>query len=503
VGAPVEYLKVECINDRYDSFEYSLEKATVSPATALATARRRDLRRRFGDEIGHVDDGRLALLTLAEDEYMAAAQERASVVEEAAREVRLMAVEAGAREAAKEKGDKGASDEGSMMRMFGQGEQLEKRLQEAVKCSIAAEVEYLKTISKILGDEVKADEERRGLARLVADRPFSWQPDVAPLELPRRHHSPLEAPQGKEGKRAQEPEQSLPPRCFVLEFFGDIQASQVENLRQEVTAVVGHASAARGDTVVLVLNTGGGTVTGYGLAAAQLQRLKAAGLHLTICVEQVAASGGYMMACIADRLVAAPFAVLGSIGVITDIPNVYDRLSKEGIAFQTITAGKYKRTLTPTKKVTPEDVAKTKEDIEAIFKLFRGFVGQNRPQLDLEEVATGETWFGQDALERKLVDELTSSDDILLNLRKQGAMLYSVKYRPPAASPFGALVGSFDAPAAGVDGNALAMLAARLLEVTTGRPAGALERLASSQDWSARPDQAYLLQDTRAQDLLL
>eukprot|EP00962_Isochrysis_galbana_P039003 scaffold13941_cov183-Isochrysis_galbana.AAC.1 len=155
-----------------------------------------------------------------------------------------------------------------------------------------------------------------------------------------------------------------PPRLFTLSFFGDVTASQVSNLRQEVTAVLRRADPTAGDEVLLVLNTGGGTVTGYGLAAAQLSRLRAAGLRLTVAVEQVAASGGYMMACTADRIVASPFAVLGSIGVIAEQPNVYERLKREGIEFNTITAGKFKRTLTPTKKVEMADLKKEKEDIE-------------------------------------------------------------------------------------------------------------------------------------------
>ena len=248
---------------------------------------------------------------------------------------------------------------------------------------------------------------------------------------------------------------------YVLKFFGDVTASQVAQLRQEVTAVLQTADAAgRGDEVVLVLNTGGGTVTGYGLAGAQLQRLKQAGIPLTICVEQVAASGGYLMACVADKIIAAPFAVLGSIGVITEIPNVYERLKKEGIEFSTVTAGKYKRTLTPTKKLdeqaralatrslarparvarhspslacyrrphpltvprlsrpfhrTCQDLVKTKADIESVLSLFKKFVATNRPQVDIDEIATGETWLGPDALERNMVDELATVDDVLLS----------------------------------------------------------------------------------------
>ena len=229
-------------------------------------------------------------------------------------------------------------------------------------------------------------------------------------------------------------------RAYVLQFDGDPAASQTANLREEVTAVLKTADASRGDEVVLKLTTGGGTVTGYGLAAAQLLRLKDAGLKLTVCVEQVAASGGYMMACCGDRIIASPFAVLGSIGVITDIPNAYERLKQEGIEFQTVTAGDFKRTVTPTKKVTKEDLAKTESDIKEIFSLFKKFVKGQRPELDIEKVATGETWFGQDALDRHLCDELRTFDDVKLDLFEEGCEVLQVSYSPPPNTPLEALL---------------------------------------------------------------
>merc|ERR1712087_740021 len=174
---------------------------------------------------------------------------------------------------------------------------------------------------------------------------------------------------------------------FVMKFPGDVTASQLNELREEVTAIIRNAKP--GDEALVVLQSGGGTVTGYGLAAGQLVRLKEKGLRLTIAVEQVAASGGYMMSCVADKIIASPFAVIGSIGVISEVPNVYERLKEEGIQFQTVTAGKFKRTLTPTKKITKDDIAKSKEDIEEIFRLFKGWVEQNQPQLNIDEVATG------------------------------------------------------------------------------------------------------------------
>ena len=171
---------------------------------------------------------------------------------------------------------------------------------------------------------------------------------------------------------------------FVVDFPGDVSASRVQFLREEVSAIV--RTAKEGDEALVVLQSGGGTVTGYGLAAAQLVRLKKKGVKVTIAVEQVAASGGYMMACTGDKIVASPFAVLGSIGVISDQPNVYERLKREGIEFSTVTAGKYKRTLTPTKKPTKEDFDKSKEDVEQILVLFKDFVAKNRPSLDIDKV---------------------------------------------------------------------------------------------------------------------
>ncbi|KAL3930049.1 MAG: hypothetical protein SGBAC_011939 [Bacillariaceae sp.] len=222
---------------------------------------------------------------------------------------------------------------------------------------------------------------------------------------------------------------------FVMQFPGDVSASQLNELREEVTAIIRNAKP--GDEALLVLQSGGGTVTGYGLAAGQLVRLKEKGIFLTIAVEQVAASGGYMMSCVADKIIASPFAVLGSIGVISEQPNVYERLKKEGIEFQTVTAGEFKRTLTPTKKVTREDFNKAKEDVEMILTQFSGFVAQNRPSLDIKSVATGETWFGQAALEKGLCDEIRPVDDVLLRYVDEGYQVYEIAYKAPQQVPAG------------------------------------------------------------------
>lgn len=207
-------------------------------------------------------------------------------------------------------------------------------------------------------------------------------------------------------------------KIFVLDFKGDIQASAVENLREEITLILATAKAGR-DRVVVRLESPGGMVHGYGLAAAQLVRLRDAGFHLTICVDKVAASGGYMMACIANEIISAPFAVVGSIGVVAQVPNFNRLLKEHNVDFELYTAGQYKRTVTMFGENTPEGKAKFEEELQQTHILFKHFVEKYRPQLNIDKVATGEHWYGQDALDLNLVDKLETSDEYLLALLPQ------------------------------------------------------------------------------------
>lgn len=211
------------------------------------------------------------------------------------------------------------------------------------------------------------------------------------------------------------------PKIFVLNFDGDLRASQVELLRDEITAVLG--AATPGDEVVVRLESTGGMVHSYGLAAAQLLRLRERGLELTVSVDKVAASGGYMMACTANRILAAPFAIIGSIGVIAQVPNLHRVLKKHDIDYEEITAGEFKRTISLLGEITSKGRQKFVEQIEDTHRLFKEFVSQQRPKLNLEEVATGEYWFGRRALELGLVDKLISSDDYLFDRREKTEIL--------------------------------------------------------------------------------
>jgi len=215
---------------------------------------------------------------------------------------------------------------------------------------------------------------------------------------------------------------------FVIDFNGSMDASQVEGLRREITAVV--QCIEEGDEVLVRLESPGGVVHGYGLAASQLQRLTKRNIPLTISVDKVAASGGYMMACIADKIVAAPFAIIGSIGVIAQIPNFSKVLKKNDIDFEQVTAGQYKRTLTMFGENTDQDREKFQTEIDEVHGLFKNHVAKHRTELDMEKVATGETWYGEQALEIGLVDELSTSDDWLLNEAKDKTV-YLVKFSVP------------------------------------------------------------------------
>nr|WP_217437603.1 protease SohB [Citrobacter farmeri] len=215
------------------------------------------------------------------------------------------------------------------------------------------------------------------------------------------------------------------PRVWVLDFKGSMDAHEVSSLREEVTAVL--AVVKPQDQVVVRLESPGGVVHGYGLAASQLQRLRDKKISLIVTVDKVAASGGYMMACVADKIVSAPFAIVGSIGVVAQIPNFNRFLKGKDIDIELHTAGQYKRTLTLLGENTEEGRQKFREDLNETHLLFKDFVHRMRPTLDIEQVATGEHWYGQQALDKGLIDEINTSDEVILGLM-EGREVLSVRY---------------------------------------------------------------------------
>jgi len=230
----------------------------------------------------------------------------------------------------------------------------------------------------------------------------------------------------KERDKAEAKSDERRPRVFVIDFKGDLTASAVPSLREEVSAVLGVATAE--DHVIVRLENYGGVVHEHGLAASQLVRIRDKEIPLIISVDKVAASGGYLMACVASRIVAAPFAILGSIGVIAQLPNFNRLMDSHGIDFEQVTAGKYKRSVTIFGKNTDEDRAKLKEELEDVHSLFKGAVRKYRPDLDLDRIATGEHWYGARAIELGLVDEIKTSDELLAEFARD-MDIYRVAYK--------------------------------------------------------------------------
>jgi serine protease SohB len=234
------------------------------------------------------------------------------------------------------------------------------------------------------------------------------------------------AKEKKKKDKADAKEETLRPRSFVIDFKGDLKASAVPSLREEVSAILDVATAA--DQVIVRLENHGGVVHEHGLAASQLARIRDHDIPLIVCVDKVAASGGYLMACVATKIYAAPFAILGSIGVLAQIPNFNRMLDSHGVDFEQVTAGKYKRSVTMFGENTDADRAKLKEELEDVHSLFKDAVAKYRPDMDIEKIATGEHWYGTRALQLGLADEIRTSDELLSELVGERD-LYSVTYK--------------------------------------------------------------------------
>ncbi|CBA31301.1 protease SohB [Cronobacter turicensis] len=269
-----------------------------------------------------------------------------------------------------------------------------------------------------LGEEYKEMKEEVAAALLDPHQHKQWHKN-------QKKKNKQEAKAAKARAKRGEAAPAGKPTLYVLDFKGSIDAHEVTALREEVTAVLAVAKPA--DEVLLRLESPGGVVHGYGLAASQLQRLRERQIPLTIAVDKVAASGGYMMACVANKIVAAPFAIIGSIGVVAQIPNFNRLLKRNDIDIELHTAGQYKRTLTLLGENTEEGREKFREDLNETHQLFKEFVHSMRPSLDIEAVATGEHWYGVQAQEKGLVDDISTSDDLII-ARMQERDVVSLRY---------------------------------------------------------------------------
>ncbi|MFB2644163.1 protease SohB [Shewanella bicestrii] len=261
------------------------------------------------------------------------------------------------------------------------------------------------------------------LSEELEDLKHSLKEELLSKKQFKAYEKQLKADEKEKEKAAEEDSKG---KVFVIDFKGSIDAAEVASFREEINAIL--TIAEKGDEVVVNVESGGGMVHGYGLASSQLDRLRQAEIPLTICVDKVAASGGYMMACVANKVYAAPFAIVGSIGVVAQLPNFNRLLKKHEIDYEQHTAGDFKRTLTVFGENTDEGRQKFQQELEETHVLFKAFVSKYRPQLDLAKVATGEHWYGQQAIELGLIDAISTSDDVLMQLASERTV-YKLRYQ--------------------------------------------------------------------------
>ena len=287
--------------------------------------------------------------------------------------------------------------------------------------------------------EMRRGAEQRGLTVEHLNRRFEELGDTVSRAVLGKAQFKQTAKQRKAERKELDKKGSQRQRIFVIDFKGDIRATATASLREEVSAIL--AVASKDDRVLVRLENAGGAVHEHGLAASQLLRIRQKNLALIIAVDKVAASGGYLMACVASHIVAAPFAIIGSIGVIAQLPNFNRLLENKGVDFEQITAGRFKRTLTMFGKNTDEGREKLREEIEDVHALFKTQIATHRPKLDVERVATGEYWYGTRALELGLIDEILTSDDFLAEAAAE-SNLYRISYKRRLPLPERILTGA-------------------------------------------------------------
>lgn len=256
------------------------------------------------------------------------------------------------------------------------------------------------------------------------DKWDDWKWAIKGLNLDKKELKKELKKQEKADKAQEQKDKNV---LYVLDFDGDIYASQVEKLRQEVTAILQVARPQK-DEVLCRVSSPGGTVPDYGLAAAQLKRIRDRNITLNVAVDRVSASGGYLMSCVANHIMASPFALVGSIGVIAQVPNFHRLLKKWDVDYKEYTAGEFKRTVSLLGEIQPKGEQKFLEQLEDTHVYFKNFVNQHRPNLDISRVATGEYWYGAQALDLGLVDSIQTSDEYLLNQAQKGTLIHQIKY---------------------------------------------------------------------------
>lgn len=216
----------------------------------------------------------------------------------------------------------------------------------------------------------------------------------------------------------------------VLRFEGDTMATGRQDFARMVDEVLHNKE--RIQRVIVVVNSPGGGVSVYGQMFAGMERMRNAGVDVTACVDTYAASGGYLMSVPAQRIIAAPFAMVGSIGVVSEFMNFNKLLRRLGVEPMTITAGELKRTVTPLSEVTEENKAAYKAQLEAIHRQFIAVVKKYR-EVDADRVCTGNHWTAAESVELKLnlVDGLATSQEYLFEANQTEDLVTISKLQNP------------------------------------------------------------------------
>jgi serine protease SohB len=202
----------------------------------------------------------------------------------------------------------------------------------------------------------------------------------------------------------------------VVSFDGDVRATK----RKIVSALIDELIVNKDklSEAVVVVNSPGGSVAEYGLLYAEMERIRAAGISLTVCIDTYAASGGYLMSLPANRIVAAPFAFVGSVGVVAYSPNIHRLLKKHDIEPRLFTAGEFKRTVTLIGDDDEEAKQHFQHQLESLHGLFLAAVKKYRTGANFEKIGTGDHWTAEESQTQNLglVDHIATSREYLLKL---------------------------------------------------------------------------------------
>ena len=184
--------------------------------------------------------------------------------------------------------------------------------------------------------------------------------------------------------------------------------------------------------VVLRINTGGGSAYASEQIWHAMKQLRAK-KPVVVSMGGMAASGGYYISCIANYIYAEPTTLTGSIGIFGMFPDASQLLTEKlGVKFDDVKTNKFSTFGTPARPINDEEMAILNRYIDRGYSLFRSRVAEGRkmPVEEVEKIAQGHVWLGQDALRIKLVDALGGLDDALAKAAQLAGLkeYYAAKY---------------------------------------------------------------------------